>query len=363
MWPHAPRVHGSRPRQLLVTFETLFEPMYRRNQAGLPPAYLMVEPPRSCAARGIKRRVLLVTAVPADRDCGAPGHSFRDGHGPVRNVGAHPGSLVVRRYAPGRASGRQPGQSARLLGAARKRSCSTKQSCTATAALVRPDTATAGGGCARRRTEGRLHRRDPGVSHDVAGRAARGHQGTEDNGAIRHVVRGGASGRIRHRGGDCGAPPAGGQSRRLRRSDRASPELSSALWLKYNLLAERHTRALPRVFVEYANLLDDWRREIKRMSTALAIDLNTRDEGAIEEYIKQDLQHQRHCGPVTEPFGTGWNSAVYEALRAAARDEPWERLCAGSRLRGVSGERTWLPDGFRGLPRTGFNGGSSGRPS
>ena len=32
--------------------------------------------------------------------------------------------------------------------------------------------------------------------------------------------------------------------------DRASPELSSALWLKYNLLAERHTRALPRVFVE-----------------------------------------------------------------------------------------------------------------
>ena len=53
-----------------------------------------------------------------------------------------------------------------------------------------------------------------------------------------------------------------------------SPELSSALWLKYNLLAERHTRALPRVFVEYPNLLDDWRREIKRISAALAIDLN-----------------------------------------------------------------------------------------
>ena len=105
----------------------------------------------------------------------------------------------------------------------------------------------------------------------------------------------------------------------------ASPELSSALWLKYALLAERHTRALPRVFVEYANFLDDWRREIKRISAALAIDLNTRDEGAIEEFLKPDLHRQRHCGPVTEPFGTDWISAVYEALRAAARDEPWDQ--------------------------------------
>ena len=96
------------------------------------------------------------------------------------------------------------------------------------------------------------------------------------------------------------------------------------MWLKYNLLAERHTRGLPRVFVEYANLLDDWRREIKRISAALAIDLNTRDEGAIEEFLTPDLRHQRYCGPVTEPFGTDWISAVYEVLRAAARDEPWD---------------------------------------
>jgi hypothetical protein len=58
---------------------------------------------------------------------------------------------------------------------------------------------------------------------------------------------------------------------------RVSSELSGALWLKYSLLAERHTRGLPRVFVEYANLLDDWRREVKRISAALPIDLTTRD--------------------------------------------------------------------------------------
>jgi hypothetical protein len=103
-----------------------------------------------------------------------------------------------------------------------------------------------------------------------------------------------------------------------------SPELSSALWLKYCLLAERHTRALPRVFVDYANLLDNWRREITRISKTLAIDLNTRDEGAIEEFLTPDLRRQRHCGPVTDRFGTDWMSAVYEAMRAAARDEPWD---------------------------------------
>jgi hypothetical protein len=105
---------------------------------------------------------------------------------------------------------------------------------------------------------------------------------------------------------------------------RTSPELASALWLKFNLLAERHTRGLPRVFVEYANVLDNWRREVKRISAALEIDLHIRDEGAVEEFLKQDLRHQRHWDPMTEPFGADWISAVYETLRAVAHDEPWD---------------------------------------
>jgi hypothetical protein len=102
----------------------------------------------------------------------------------------------------------------------------------------------------------------------------------------------------------------------------ASPALTSAWWLKYTLLAEKDTRGVPRVFVEYANLLEDWRREVKRISTALEIDLNARDEGAIDEFLTPDLRHHRNGGPVPEPFGTDWMSVVYEALGAAARDEP-----------------------------------------
>ncbi|KUH80899.1 MULTISPECIES: sulfotransferase family protein [unclassified Mycobacterium] len=107
----------------------------------------------------------------------------------------------------------------------------------------------------------------------------------------------------------------------LARFNGASPELAAALWLKANLLAERNTRNLPRVFVEYPNLLDDWRREVKRISAALPIDLNTDNERAIDEFLKPDLHRQRQSGPVTAPFGTGWISTVYDTLRAAARDE------------------------------------------
>ncbi|BCO47480.1 hypothetical protein MINTM002_31540 [Mycobacterium intracellulare] len=108
-------------------------------------------------------------------------------------------------------------------------------------------------------------------------------------------------------------------------SRRLSPELPHALptamWLKYNLLAERNTRGMPRVFVEYKNLLEDWRREIKRISAALGIDLANRDEGAIDEFLTRDLHRNRDHGPVAEPFGTDWVSTVYKVAQSAARDE------------------------------------------
>lgn len=104
--------------------------------------------------------------------------------------------------------------------------------------------------------------------------------------------------------------------------DRASPELSGALWLKYNLLGERQSRGVPRVFVDYVKLLTDWRSEVPRIAAALSIDLSARDEDAIEEFLRLDLRRQRHGGQVTEIFGQPWASRVYEALSAAARDEP-----------------------------------------
>ena len=124
---------------------------------------------------------------------------------------------------------------------------------------------------------------------------------------------------------------------------KASPQLTSALWLKYNLLAERETRGLPRVFVDYSNFLDDWRREIKRISHTLALDLDTGDEGAVEKFLAKDMRHQRQRGPLIEPFGTNWLSVAYQGLSAAARDEPWEEAA----LDGVFDEYVASEHGFR----------------
>jgi len=108
----------------------------------------------------------------------------------------------------------------------------------------------------------------------------------------------------------------------LKARDSASPELSGALWLKYNMLGERQSRGIPRVFVEYSKLLTDWRAEVSRISAALSVDLSARDEGAIEEFLRHDLWRQRHSGRVTEVFGQPWLSRVYAVLSAASRDEP-----------------------------------------
>jgi hypothetical protein len=104
--------------------------------------------------------------------------------------------------------------------------------------------------------------------------------------------------------------------------DHTSPELSSALWLKYNLLGERQSRAHARVFVQYDALLSDWRAQVSRIGAALSIDLSARDETAVDGFLRRDLHRQRHGGCISELFGHGWISQVHEALSAAARDQP-----------------------------------------
>ncbi len=104
--------------------------------------------------------------------------------------------------------------------------------------------------------------------------------------------------------------------------DRISFELSSALWLKYNLLAERRSRGLPRVFVEYSNLLHDWRRETDRMGEALSIVMTDRDDRGIEAFLSADLHREQCAGPPVEVFGQPWMGRVYTALSSAARDAP-----------------------------------------
>lgn len=132
------------------------------------------------------------------------------------------------------------------------------------------------------------------------------------------------------------------------------PEISSALWLKFNLLAEAGTRGVPRVFVDYDNLVQDWRREMGRISATLGVSLDVRDDGAAERLLKPRIALPRDDGSVAELAGAEWISEVYDPISAAARDQPvdqqaLDRAFAAYRAR----ERGFRPvfDGFQALDK------------
>ncbi|MEE2855700.1 MAG: sulfotransferase family protein [Actinomycetota bacterium] len=102
----------------------------------------------------------------------------------------------------------------------------------------------------------------------------------------------------------------------------ASPELIASNWLKYTLLAERQTRHLRRVVVDYGNLLKNWRREMERISAALNVEFSP-DSEAIDGYLREGERHHCYEGPMPQPFGMDWMATTYRTLHRAANDDPW----------------------------------------
>ena len=92
-----------------------------------------------------------------------------------------------------------------------------------------------------------------------------------------------------------------------------------ALWLRYTLDAEQATRSLPRVVMEYTNLLKDWRKELDRLRTELALPLPVnRNDSAIDSFLDQTLRH--HTADSTtvalpQPYAD-WCTKTVWAMRA-----------------------------------------------
>lgn len=104
--------------------------------------------------------------------------------------------------------------------------------------------------------------------------------------------------------------------------DGVSAELSNVLWLKYNLLAEWHSRPFPRVFVEYSNLVRDWRGEIARITRVLALPFDDFDEAVIDRFVTADLYRQRTVETPNDVLDQSLEGQIYVALSAAARGQP-----------------------------------------
>ena len=97
-------------------------------------------------------------------------------------------------------------------------------------------------------------------------------------------------------------------------------ELADTLWLKYNLLAEQRSREIPRVFVEYPNLLTDWKREVDRMGRILALDSRSAQDQAIDAFLSPDLRHQRVSTDPEDRPSPRRAQRIYEMLSMASRD-------------------------------------------
>jgi hypothetical protein len=143
----------------------------------------------------------------------------------------------------------------------------------------------------------------------------------------------------------------------------APVELWQASWLKYNLLAELHSRRLPRVFVEYSSLLGDWRSQVARITRELTLGEVIGDGAAeIDAFLTRDLHTKRCQGTIVEPFGNRWLSDTYTILAGAANDQPLDvakldeilsvyRACERAFRTSLDASRTKLP---RRLPRDGI---------
>ncbi len=101
-------------------------------------------------------------------------------------------------------------------------------------------------------------------------------------------------------------------------------EKSLLLWTAYMLAAEAYTRDLPRAFVSYDGLLDDWRREVVRIEAAHGAalpELTTKGGKAIDKFLTRDLQHNVSEGDLKTATQMGPIAAkVYDWCMAAARD-------------------------------------------
>jgi hypothetical protein len=83
----------------------------------------------------------------------------------------------------------------------------------------------------------------------------------------------------------------------LERRNRWGEHRALIVWLRYLLAAERDTRDLPRCFVGYSQLMNDWRSVVDTISGQLGIAFPARSraiEQEIDGFVRPELRHHRH---------------------------------------------------------------------
>lgn len=96
-----------------------------------------------------------------------------------------------------------------------------------------------------------------------------------------------------------------------------------ALWQKYNLLGEHDARMVPRAFVSYETLIEDWERTIARCAAEIGVGLtvDAAARRAVETFLSPQLRHHRSGKIERHAMTPAQRKAVrvaYGALQRAA---------------------------------------------
>jgi hypothetical protein len=110
------------------------------------------------------------------------------------------------------------------------------------------------------------------------------------------------------------------------------------LWLRHVLEAERETRAIPRTFVRYADVLADWRAAARAIASDLRLRWPARKTQAIARHLDAGLRHQRAGraairapAPLARQVSAAWGllKRLDQGRAVAAAQARLDRLLAG----------------------------------
>jgi hypothetical protein len=125
----------------------------------------------------------------------------------------------------------------------------------------------------------------------------------------------------------------------LVRSEGLAESHALLLWLDYLLTAERDSRDLPRSFVLFPRLLEDWRAVLARLSDELGYSFprtSREAQAEIEAFLTPDLRHQRAgagepSAPLHPWLETAWRWCLDAGATGAAPAAPLDALSAAWR--------------------------------
>lgn len=117
-------------------------------------------------------------------------------------------------------------------------------------------------------------------------------------------------------------------------------------WINVNLVAERRTRSLPRVWVRYEDLLSDWRAAATRIRDGLDLPFDDRllqgRPNAIDDFVDEGLRRHAPQWPegedalppsLCEVAELVWNAGCLIARAPTGRDDEAEQMLAEARER------------------------------